>query len=114
MNATNNTQAQNADNDLLNVKTSSYAIAYAYTAIFNGILVLFKENFEGVHNFMASLGHHWVTHGVFDLVVFFGLGIYFSSRNTQITVSKAVTYMAWATIIGGGMIAIFNLFHFFA
>ena len=110
----NATKTQPANDDLLNVKTSSYAIAYAYAAIFNGLLVLLKETVEGVHSLMVSLGHHWVTHGVLDLLVFFGLGLYFTSRNTQITGSKAINYILWSTIIGGGIIALFNLYNYFA
>lgn len=107
MSTTHNTQG--VDNELLNAKTSGYVLAYAYTAIFNAILVLLKENIEPVFKFMASLGHHWVTHGILDLIVFFGLGIYFTSQNKQLTGSKAVNYLIWSTVIGGGIIALFNL-----
>jgi len=106
------TQAQSAASDLLNAKTSGYAMAYAYTAIFNALLVLLKENVHPVFQFMVSLGHHWVTHGVLDLIVFFGLGIFFTSQDKRITGSSAVNYLIWSTIIGGGIIALFNLRNF--
>jgi len=109
MNTNTETRTHGAASDLLDAKTSGYARAYAYTAIFNALLVLLKENVHPVFQFMASLGHHWVTHGIFDLIVFFGLGIYFTSRNKQIAGSTAVNYLIWSTIIGGGIIALFNL-----
>jgi hypothetical protein len=97
------------ENNMIDAKTSGYVMAYAYTAIFNAILVLFKESFPVVHDVMASLGHHWVTHGVLDLLVFFGLGILFTGKGKQMTGSTAVNYLIWSTIIGGGVIALYNL-----
>ncbi|MFK5997925.1 MAG: hypothetical protein QM492_07430 [Rhodobacterales bacterium] len=103
------TVKQTHANTMLDAKTSGYVKAYAYTAIFNAILVLFKESFPIVHDVMASLGHHWITHGVLDLLVFFGLGMLFAARNETMEGSKAVTYLIWSTIVGGGIIALFNL-----
>jgi len=103
------TVKQTHDNTMLDAKTSGYVKAYAYTAIFNAILVLFKETFPVVHDVMASLGHHWVTHGVFDLLVFFGLGMFFTAQNQAMEGSKAASYLIWSTIVGGGIIALFNL-----
>jgi len=101
------------DGNLLPTRISSFVIAYAWAAIFNAILVLLKENIEIVHTIMAGLGHHWVTHSVLDLIVFFGLGYYFAGRNTQITGNKAVNYLIWSTLIGGGIIFAFNVSHTF-
>jgi hypothetical protein len=99
--------AQASESDLLSSKTSGFIIAYAWTAIFNAILVLLKENIEIVLKIMAGFGHHWVTHGVLDLIVFFGLGAYFAGRNTQLTGTRAVSYLIWSTLIGGGIIFAF-------
>jgi hypothetical protein len=99
------------DGDMLDVRSGSYAMAYAYTAIFNAILVIFKELIPAVHDFMAAiLGHHWITHGVADLIVFFALGIYFTRRGHAISGDTAVNYLIWGTILGGGIIVAFFLF----
>jgi len=105
---------QNAtESNLLPVKISSYVVAYAWAAIFNALLVLLKENVAGVMSIMASLGHHWVTHSILDLIVFFGLAYYFTGRDTQITGSQGVSYLIWSTLIGGGIIFAFNVTHYF-
>jgi len=110
---TNDTTRSNvAEGDLLDARTSGFVISFATTAIFNALLVLLKENVESVFSFMASLGHHWVTHGVFDLIVFFGLGFYLAGRGVRISGNAAVNYTIWATLIGGGIIFGFNLIHF--
>jgi len=101
------------ESDLLPVKISSYVVAYAWAAIFNAIIVLIKENVEIVMKIMASFGHHWVTHSILDLIVFFGLAYYFAGRDTQITGSQGVSYLIWSTLIGGGIIFAFNLTHYF-
>ncbi len=56
--------------------TCSFALALALTSVLSGLLVILKElNKETVFAAMAALtGHHWVTHGVIDLLLFGGLG----------------------------------------
>jgi len=103
------TNVSRADNETLDVKTSSYVLAYAWAAIFNAVLMILKESFPAVHNAMAALGHHWITHGVLDLIVFFGLGILFARNGKQISGNAAVNYLVWGTILGGGIIAGFFL-----
>ncbi len=108
------TQNNNATHDdLLDPKISSYVLAYAITAIFNGLLVVLKESVEAVVNLMAALGHHWVTQGALDLIVFFGLAFYFTAAGKQISGTAAVNYTIWSTIIGGGIIAGFFLIGYY-
>ena len=111
MNTTNNSQTLATGGDLLDAKISGYAKSYAYTAIFNMLLVLLKENVHPVFKLMASLGHHWVTHGVLVLLVYFALGKFFTSQNKQMTGLQAINHLIWGTIIGGGIIALFNLWN---
>ncbi|MRR14054.1 hypothetical protein EG833_01210 [archaeon] len=65
-------------NDLLrNVK--SFGLAFFVAAIANSMLVILKEENEGVMAWMKALtGHHWITQGVFAVVLFFLLGMVFS------------------------------------
>lgn len=104
------TTTDQSGGNMLDAKTSSYAAAYAVTAIFNAILVILKEMIPAVHDGMAAiLGHHWITHGVLDLIVFVGVGMLLSRRNYQVSGSTAVNYLIWGTILGGGLVAGFFL-----
>jgi hypothetical protein len=108
------TQDENAVHDtLLEPKVSGYVLAYASAAIFNALLVVLKESVESVQALMASLGHHWVTQGALDLIVFFGIAFYFTAAGKRITGDAAVNYLIWSTIVGGGIIAGFFLFNYF-
>jgi len=94
----------------LDTRTSSFALSYAVTAIFNAIVVWLKEAIPAVHDGMAAiLGHHWITHGVLDLIVFFALGYYLTSRGYRTSGSMAVNYLIWGTILGGVMVVGFFL-----
>ena len=97
------------DDNVLDARISSYTIAYFWAAMFNLVLVIFKESFPAVHDGMAALGHHWVTHGVLDLIVFFVIGVILTGSGKQITGSAAVNYLIWGTVVGGGGIFLFML-----
>ena len=59
--------------------TIGFGISYAITSVFSALLVVLKESSETVYNLLAAMtGHHWVTHGVLDIVVFLVLGFVFS------------------------------------
>lgn len=104
------TTTDQSGGNMLDAKTSSYAVAYGVTAIFNAIVVMLKETIPAVHDTMAAiLGHHWIAHGVLDLIVFFLVGILLARRNYQISGATAVNYLIWGTVIGGGLIPAFFL-----
>jgi hypothetical protein len=65
-------------NDLLkNLK--SFGLSFFVTAIANSLLVILKEENEAVMAWMKALtSHHWITQGVFAVVLFFLLGTVFS------------------------------------
>jgi len=110
MTTVDQTHVSRVDDEMLDVRTSAFTIAYAYTAIFNAILVIFKELIPAVHDGMAALtGHHWITHGLFDLIVFFVLGFFLLRRGHAISGSAAVNYLVWGTVLGGGIIVGFFL-----
>jgi len=49
--------------------------------IFNSLLTVIKERFEGVHHLLVTLsGHHWITHGVLDVILFFVIGVILSKK----------------------------------
>ena len=65
--------------------TSGFVLAAAFTAVFNTALACLKDTSAPLKNFMQSLTHHdWTTHGLVDLLLFAGLGFFFTkSRMTQ-------------------------------
>jgi hypothetical protein len=71
------------DTDETGRYTRSFGLSFAITSIVSAILVIVKEsNEETVLAWMkAATGHHWITHGLFDLVLFVLLGWALSKLN---------------------------------
>jgi hypothetical protein len=45
------------------------------TSLLSALLVVLKEsNQDTVLAWMKSMGHHWVTHGILNIIVFFVIG----------------------------------------
>ena len=62
--------------DTTDPKTASFVVSYAITTVLSSLIVIAKESNEGFHDWMASItGHHWITHGIFDVIVFIVLGM---------------------------------------
>lgn len=63
--------------------TKSFGVSFAITSILSAFLVVLKEtNEETVLAWMKSAtGHHWATHGLFNLIVFIALGWGLSKLN---------------------------------
>jgi hypothetical protein len=63
---------------------------------------------------MASLtGHHWITHGLADLILFIGLGLIFmnSSMVEKINPNRLISILIWAVVAASlGLFAWFLLF----
>ena len=56
--------------------SAAFGWAAAITILFNSALACAKDFYSPLNQFMASLsGHHWITHGLADVVLFFGLGL---------------------------------------
>jgi len=65
----------------LNPKTIAFGYSAIIVIIFNSLLTIIKERFETVHEFLVTLsGHHWITHGILDVVLFFILGAILSKK----------------------------------
>ncbi len=60
--------------------SAAFGLALAVTSMLSALLVVLKEqNEETVLAWMkAATGHHWVTHGAFDLALFLLLGLIFA------------------------------------
>jgi hypothetical protein len=69
----------------LSAATSSFVLAAALTVVFNTVLACAKDTFAPLKDFMKSLtDHDWTTHGLIDILLFAGLGLFFmKSRMTE-------------------------------
>src|SRR5207247_4138328 len=54
--------------------SAAFALSASVAFIFNTLLAWVKDSVPALNDFMKALfGHHWTTHSIFDLAVFFGL-----------------------------------------
>ncbi|ABK16935.1 hypothetical protein [Syntrophobacter fumaroxidans] len=90
----------------------SFGLSLAVTSVLSALLVVIKELNEGtVLAWMKqATGHHWVTHGVFNLVAFVVLGFLFAAMSRSpatkepfgnLTGVVVGTVLASASIIAG-------------
>jgi len=95
-----------AEGTLDNV-AAAFGQAAVVAIIFNTLLAWVKDAYDPLNTFMAHLtGHHWITHGLADLAVFFGLGFYLMSRPSTWNGKNLVVAIAVACIAGGGGLAL--------
>lgn len=93
-------------NETVSASVSGFGISYAITSILNALLVVLKEGSEAVHDGMAAItGHHWVTHGQLDLIIFLVLGFLLSRRDMAMSANALVTTVVGATVLSGLIIA---------
>jgi hypothetical protein len=100
------------ENKTLSNFIPGFGLSFLVVSIVNGLLVIMKEENDGLKKWMAGLlGHHWVTHGVFVIILFFVLGWIFSliKFDEKWDGAKTATLVLTGAIIGGGMIAVLPL-----
>ena len=97
--------------------TRSFGLSFAITSVISAILVILKEtNEETLLAWMkAASGHHWVTHGIFDIILFVVLGWVLSrphnGQGVRLSTSGLVSSMAGAIVVSGALILGFYLLH---
>ena len=96
----------------MNRTTAGFGLAAAIACLFNTALAWAKDAYAPLNKFMASLtGHHWITHGLADLVVFIGLGLIFSKSSVADKPGRVVSVLTWSVIIASaGLFLWFLLF----
>jgi len=91
--------------------SSAFGLAAAVAVLFNTLLAWVKDAYEPLNTAMAHLtGHHWITHGLVDLVVFFGLGVVFLNAGVgaRMTPNAVTVRLIGAVVIAGlGLVAWF-------
>jgi lipoprotein signal peptidase len=105
------------ENTDLGKYTRSFGLSFAITSVVSALLVILKESSEeGVLALMkAATGHHWVTHGLFNIILFVVLGWALSmskkGQGVEISANSLVSFIIGAVIISGVLIAGFYLLH---
>jgi uncharacterized membrane protein YkvI len=94
--------------DRISVYTASFGLSLGLTNLFNALLVIVKETNEPVLTWMKATGHHWVAHGVLDIMVFAALGLLlvpvgetWRSHPNRITATAIGGIMVGALLIAG-------------
>jgi len=90
---------------------NAFGISFAVTALLSAVLVVVKELNHGVFTWMAGLtGHHWVTHGVLQLLLFVVLGLILLGR-APVNKSTLVALVPGGLVLGSAIVAGFFVLH---
>jgi hypothetical protein len=89
--------------------TKSFGLSLAITSFLSALLVLLKETHEHtVMEWMKTVTfHHWVTHGLINLVVFVLLGVALSRPNNGEGVnisSKALVFCIAGSVVASALL----------
>ena len=94
-----------ANNDqTLDNTTAAFALSAAVTVLFNTVLALVKDSVPALNDFMAALtGHHWITHGLADIVVFVVLGWIFMASGTgaRMRANQVIMSLVAGVVVAG-------------
>lgn len=96
--------AMKSDSTRLTARTSSFVLAAAVAVLFNTLLAWAKDAYEPLNAFMKSLtGHHWTTHGLADLLVFFVLALIFEKSRIaeKIDPNRLISILVGAVLVAG-------------
>jgi hypothetical protein len=97
--------------------TKGFGLSFGITSVLSAILVILKETHEEtVLEAMKSLtGHHWVTHGLADIIVFLILGWVLSKANkgqgVNLSTNSLIGFIVGAIVLSGVLISGFYLLH---
>lgn len=89
----------------MSASTLGFTLAAAVAIIFNTVLVITKEEYHPLKDYMKSLtGHHWITHGLTVIAVFLALGFLFSRMGgVQRMRASTLTTIFVATVVIFGL-----------
>jgi hypothetical protein len=97
--------------------TRSFGLSFAITSVLSALLVILKEsNEETVLAWMkAATGHHWVTHGVINLILFVVFGWLLSrpkaGKGVDISANGLIGCIVAAIVVSAVLIGGFYLLH---
>ncbi|MEC5325579.1 hypothetical protein [Aurantimonas sp. A3-2-R12] len=103
------TTIQTANDTIKSASTTAtaFGISYSVTSILSALLVILKESNQTVFDALVALtGHHWVSQGVLDVVVFVALGFALSRTSyARMTANSLIITIVGATVVSGLIIA---------
>jgi hypothetical protein len=106
--ATTNAQ----DENVLTGAAAAFSMSAAITVLFNTVLAWVKDLYAPLNDFMTMLtGHHWRTHGIFDLIVFVGVGFYLSRRQFAMDGTRLALTVGACSVVAGAGLALYFLVH---
>lgn len=103
------------ENNALGRYTTAFGVSLGITSLVSALLVVIKELSEdSILAFMKSVtGHHWVTHGLFALLVFVVLGYVLALPNKgqgiKMAENSVIAVIVAGVVVGGLIIAGFYL-----
>ncbi|MDR3411763.1 MAG: hypothetical protein P4L87_12620 [Formivibrio sp.] len=104
----------NNDTQRLNRSSAAFALSAAATVIFNTVLAWVKDAYDPLNQFMASLlGHHWISHAVFDIAFFIILGLILMSTGVASRINPLrlpIVLFCSVVVAGLGLVAWFVFF----
>ncbi|OGR34817.1 MAG: hypothetical protein A2051_12190 [Desulfovibrionales bacterium GWA2_65_9] len=66
----------------LNAQTKGFCLSVAITSVASALLMVAKETNPGLMGFLKTITvHHWVSHGIFNLLLFLALGLLLAKSN---------------------------------
>ena len=105
------------ENTAIGKYTRSFGLSFAITSVISAIIVILKETHEEtvLAGMAAVTGHHWVTHGLFNLILFVVLGWVLSlphqGQGLNISTSGLIFCIVGAVVVSGILITGFYLIH---
>lgn len=94
----------NNENAKLGRASAGFAMAAAITILFSTVLACAKDAYKPLNNVMNAVAwHNWITHGLVDVILFFGLGMIFSKSGwaERMAPSRLISFLVGAVIVAG-------------
>jgi hypothetical protein len=88
----------------IGAKSAAFAMSSSITILFSTALAWAKDAYKPLNSLMNAIAwHNWITHGLADLIVFFGLGLIFSRANwvERMPPSRVISFLVAAVVVGG-------------
>lgn len=104
----------NGTGSQLGTSNAGFALAAAITVLFNTVLACVKDAYRPLLTAMNRVAYHnWITQGIVDVILFFGLGLLFLKTGVaeRMASNRLISVLAMAVVLGGtGLFAWYMLF----
>jgi hypothetical protein len=86
---------------------AAFGVAACVVILFNTLLACIEDAYDPLADAMAALtGHHWITHGLANLILFVATGLALTRRNFVMDGARLVGAVAGAAVVGGAGLAL--------